>query len=370
MMKTRIVTGLGFGDEGKGRVTSYLCSLAARPLVVRYCGGHNAGHTVVINGQRHIFSSFGSGTLQGTPTWWTRFCTFSPTAFCNEYHALRQMGHLPFIKVDGLCPVTTPYDIYANHAEETGNRHGSVGVGVGKTFERQAHFYKLFVQDMFYPSVFRAKLNNIGKYYGRWAGNVTEDMINAYLEDVEEAASLISLSTRNITEGFDTLIFEGAQGILLDQDFGFFPNVTRSNTSSKNAMTLITELGLPRPELWYITRCYQTRHGNGFMTNEGELTGLLNNEHETNQTDTWQGNFRTGLLDIDLLNYALTCDKHFTAGCLANLVVTCADQTGEEFMATLNGRKIKINPLQLAKKLQVDFEKVLFSKSDSGGLEF
>jgi adenylosuccinate synthase len=55
MMKTRIVTGLGFGDEGKGRVTSYLCSLAARPLVVRYCGGHNAGHTVVINGQRQFF---------------------------------------------------------------------------------------------------------------------------------------------------------------------------------------------------------------------------------------------------------------------------------------------------------------------------
>ncbi|HSY75885.1 MAG TPA: adenylosuccinate synthetase, partial [Bacteroidia bacterium] len=70
MKKVSIVVGLGYGDESKGSTTAFLCQQGSNPLVIRYCGGHQAGHTVIYSGKRHVFSNFGSGTLQGAPTYW------------------------------------------------------------------------------------------------------------------------------------------------------------------------------------------------------------------------------------------------------------------------------------------------------------
>ena len=90
MMKKAVI-GLGCGDCGKGITTDYLCSQAKNPLVVRFSGGQQAGHTVVYNGMRHTFSNFGSGTLRGAPTFWSKYCTMDPIGIKNEHSVLHAL---------------------------------------------------------------------------------------------------------------------------------------------------------------------------------------------------------------------------------------------------------------------------------------
>jgi adenylosuccinate synthase len=347
-----IVLGLGFGDEGKGLTTSYLCSLVENPLVVRFNGGHQAGHTVVHNGNRHVFSSFGSGTLQDVPTYWSKNCTVYPTAVLNEFKVLNNI--LPtldrklMLYINPLCPVTTPYDVAYN--QEVQNKNGTVGVGFGATLERHENHYKLFMQDLFYEKVLIAKLKNIQEHY-YYDKAFKKIEIESFLEDCGNMANnWIKIVDDSIMSEY-YCIFEGAQGILLDQDFGFFPNVTRSNTTSKNAIHLSKITGRP-PQIFYVTRSYQTRHGKGFMTNEGDKLHLSHNKNETNKNHEFQGEFRTSPLDLDLLNYALKCDSHFSEGLVKNLVITCTDQY-----------PIDVNALLLS--LDVKFETVYISKGDS-----
>ena len=125
----KAVIGLGFGDEGKGFTTDYLCSQHPNSLVVRFNGGHQAGHTVVYNGLRHVFSNFGSGTLRGCPTYWSEHCTVDPIGVLNELIVLRDNGVTPKLYIDAECPITTPFDIHNNRKVEDSNSHGSCGVG-------------------------------------------------------------------------------------------------------------------------------------------------------------------------------------------------------------------------------------------------
>lgn len=117
-MKISLVIGALYGDEGKGSFVNYLCSQAKNPLVVRFSGGHQVGHTVVIGDKHHIFSNFGSGTLQGTPTYWSEFCTVSPTGILKEGNVLRKLGVEPKLILNANAMVTTPFDILQNHQLE------------------------------------------------------------------------------------------------------------------------------------------------------------------------------------------------------------------------------------------------------------
>ncbi len=112
------VIGLGFGDEGKGMVTSSLATYYNNPMIVRYSGGHQAGHTVEFAGIKHTFVNFGSGTLFGCPTYWSKHCTFEPVGFLNELAVLVEKLEEKFedikVYVHNDCPVTTPYDILHN----------------------------------------------------------------------------------------------------------------------------------------------------------------------------------------------------------------------------------------------------------------
>src|SRR5690606_12238557 len=109
-MVGKAVIGIGFGDEGKGITTDFLCSRSRNPIVVRFSGGHQAGHTVVLNGVRHVFSNFGSGTLRGAPTYWAKYCTVNPIGIINELDSLIKKGITPKLYIDEKCPITTPYD--------------------------------------------------------------------------------------------------------------------------------------------------------------------------------------------------------------------------------------------------------------------
>lgn len=348
-MQTNLVVGLGFGDEGKGRIVSSLVSSDPNAIVVRYCGGHQAGHTVVKDRldttKPHVFSSFGSGTLQGAPTYWSRFCTFYPWAVRNEFNRLQELGITPTLYVDALCPVTTNFDAAHNKIREAKVRHGSVGVGIGSTFARHEAYYKLYFQDLFNETVLRAKLDNIMfNYYGDSFALEWEALRDKFLASAQFIRTCdniqLVVGDKFDFNRYDNVIFEGAQGILLDQDFGFFPNVTRGNTTSKNAITLIKEFNLPRPRIYRLTRTYQTRHGNGFMSNQDKEPLLIHTEHETNVTSQWQGPFRKSWLDLDLIRYAVQCDQHFTGDRPSTLIMTCVDQSGTCFPVTSQGSRI------------------------------
>lgn len=320
-MKTSIVVGLCYGDESKGATVSFLSK--PNDLVVRFNGCHQAGHTVVKDGYRHVFSSFGAGTLNGAHTYWSEYCPFYPKAFYNERQVLLRNGFDPIHYIHPLSPITTPFDIDHNQQTEDINKHGSVGVGFGATVGRHENTpFKLHAIDLTYRHILLHKLNLIADYY---KSDNREEKINDFLWYVDR--NFLRIKTLSeIKNNYEHIIFEGAQGIMLDMDHGFFPNVTRSNTTSKNAMQIIKDNELPAPHVYYVMRSYLTRHGNGFMPNEDAELLFAD---ETNITHKYQGAFRQGFHSLDQLTYAISCDCTYTGyfTCKKTLVVSCLDQT-------------------------------------------
>lgn len=376
-----IIVGLGFGDEGKGLATSYFANKLANSIVIRFNGGHQAGHTVVYNNHRHVFSSFGSGTLQNIPTYYSKECVFSPSSFLKEYDALMTaLKTPPLYHLHAMCQVTTPFDVYGNIVNST-NGHGTVGVGFGATIQRSEEYFKLFVRDLYYEKIMKQKLRNIYQVYYKdllpiFKQNKVSitDLIEQFITDAKRITTLVDLVKDELDEfsildqTCDNIIFEGAQGVMLDMDHGFFPNVTRSNTTSKNAISLIDReiiANTDNIEVCYVTRTYQTRHGNGYMSNESlPFPTLKNCENETNVTHRYQGEFRKSLLDIDQLKYAIDCDDYYSARFSKNLMITCIDQTTESFDVTINNEVKKITVDELPKLLNVRFNKVYLSYGD------
>lgn len=396
MKKASVVVGLGYGDEGKGLTTDYIgfSALAERekPLVIRFNGGQQAGHTVRTSTElHHVFSNFGAGTLRAIPTYWSSYCTFAPANYLKEFEALTQLGIRPLLYLDGLCPVTTHYDVLYNRClEDTrGNaRHGSCGLGFGATIERQYLTpYKLFAQDLFFPKISQLKLLAIRTYYREkflqnnlstfehFDHQAADERFLAQLEQLalHHTQGYLHLTTEKSIfqhHDFDHYIFEGAQGILLDMDFGCFPHVTRSNTTSKNALDIIRrnipEL-LAQTQLYYVTRCYQTRHGAGFMEYENEPLALVNTELETNRFNDYQGNFRISPLKISELLYALQTDQHFSEGLTKNLVITCLDQINPAVIPLIvQGKKMLTSVYYLVNSLNGNFKKILGSFNPCG----
>ena len=184
-MEAFAVIGANWGDEGKGLITDFLCRQVENPLVIRYNGGCQAGHTVVSpEGVRHVFSHFGSGTLAGAPTYLSKHFVVNPILFNREYDVLVEKGIVPKVCVHPDCIVTTPFDMMINQATEKarkGDRHGSCGYGLFETLQRVGTSFNFTVGDM------RAWLCNntfkdVLKYIrGVWVpGRLHELRLNSY----------------------------------------------------------------------------------------------------------------------------------------------------------------------------------------------
>lgn len=353
-MMCQAVIGGGFGDEGKGKVVSYLSTTSPNPLVIRYCGGQQAGHHVVINDKLdHVFANFGSGTLQGFDTYWSKYCTVDPVGIFNELKDLNKKGIKPKLLLDQKCSVTTPFEKYYNETIDKNLKHGTCGVGVGQTHQRENDYYSLLVLDLIHPTILKIKLELIRQYYNTkiikygWKEEVSE-----FLNDCEYLVNSESIKiVKEIPnlENYSNFLFEGSQGLLLDQHFGFFPHVTRSNTGSKN----INQMGFS-PEVFLVTRAYQTRHGNGPMTNEDYLDKFYKeNPYEQNLDSGIQGVFRITPLDLDLLKYGISRDKGIQKYGF-NLVITCLDLL-EEYILTVGGKPFKFkNEIDFVSKIRFE----------------
>ena len=168
MKKVFVVIGLGYGDEGKGKVVDYLCKEYENSIVIRFNGGQQAGHSVYSdNGIKpHMFSNFGSGTLRGKPTLWLNYCTVYLTSLLEEYENLEVK---PFLYLDFECPLTTSFDVLFNRALEDSrgsNRLGSCGLGFGATIERSINpDLRFTVGDLSNRDSVKNKLAKIIVYY-------------------------------------------------------------------------------------------------------------------------------------------------------------------------------------------------------------
>lgn len=328
-MKAQIVVGFGFGDEGKGITTDFLCSQNENSLVVRFSGGQQCGHNVCIGEINHVHSNFGSGTLRGLPSFFSEHCTFYPVTMFNEFFVLQKKGISPKLYLHPLTKLTTPYDVIANRILERKNNHGSCGLGIGTTMKRDESGYKLHAVDLENVKLLKIKLDEVREYYEKFIEISGKD--KEWLdEELENFFTFllhlpINISDYELMNKFPNLIFEGSQGIMLDQNHGIFPHVTFANTTSKNAIEICDRFGIENREIFYVTRCYSTRHGVGWMPNENKIE-LQNNEAEINVYNEHQKDFRIGEIDYDLLNYALKVDEIYSRNIEKNLVITCLDQ--------------------------------------------
>ena len=352
----QVVIGAQFGDEGKGRVTDYYAAQVGDDgVVIRFNGGAQAGHTVVTpDGSRHVFSHVGSGAFAGAATFLSRFFVSNPILFLKEMENLAAKGVKPAVYVDPRSPVTTPYDMMINQIverERGGDRHGSCGVGFGETIERNLTLaYALTVADLADQSALATKLDLIRRDYApvrlarlgfadAFARNAdlfrSDAILERYVEDARRFVEAITVAdARTATRGRH-LLFEGAQGLLLDQDRGFFPHVTRSNTGLRNVLALAEELRLERLEVTYATRAYSTRHGAGPLPRELPEKPYPGVVDATNVPNAYQGTLRFGWLDLDVLHRAIAedladADRLPGLAVDARLAITCLDQVGDD----------------------------------------
>ncbi|WP_245796398.1 adenylosuccinate synthetase [Actinacidiphila alni] len=311
-----IVVDLGFGDAGKGAVVDRLCQDGTVQAVVRFNGGAQAAHNVVTaDGRHHTFAQFGSGTLRAVPTHLSRFMTVDPLALSAEADHLRTVGvpnPYALLTVDRAAPLATPYHAAANRLREQARgaeRHGSCGMGVGEA----ARYALAHPGDA--PTVgdclsrtrllrqLRLLRDRLADELGPLPAPPVEDCADVFAAfaravTLTDGAALHALLRRG------RVVFEGAQGVLLDEWHGFHPYTTWSTTTFANAETLLAEAGAPRSALRLgVVRTYTTRHGPGpLVTEDPELTPLLPEPH--NGHGRWQGAFRTGHFDAVAHAYA------------------------------------------------------------------
>lgn len=331
------VAGLACGDEGKGATVDALVRRRGLELVVRYNGGPQAAHHVVReDGAVHCFAQLGAGSLvPGVRTQLSRFMLVEPLALAREAAALERLGAaapLRRVAVDAACAVVTPFHRLQGRMQELARgtgRHGSCGLGVGAAYV-DAHNPRLptlrFGELVGPAAALRGKLRLMQLMKLDQAEQLAQAHPDAglapLLRELERAtlvddliaayAPIAAAVTIDGGEGLRSalrdrpgrVIFEGAQGVLLDAELGFWPHVTPSRTGFAQAEALVAEAGAPPPLRLGVLRAYATRHGPGPLVSESPgLTARLPEPH--NAAGPWQGPMRVGCFDLVAARHAL-----------------------------------------------------------------
>ncbi|KQQ97159.1 adenylosuccinate synthetase [Massilia sp. Leaf139] len=348
----KAVIGANYGDEGKGLMTDYhVAPAGAKGIVVRFNGGAQAGHTVTTpGGTRHVFSHIGSGALAGAATYLARHFVCHPTMFFKE---LATLPAPPQVFVDDRAPVSTLYDILINQIAERhrGNsRHGSCGMGFGETIERNLDpAFALTVADLRQGAGYLLhRLAAIrSSYVPRRLAQLGIDTLDTEatewlasdvaMQGYAHAAMRFCRATQaarpDVLADYDQVVFEGAQGLLLDQERGAFPYVTRSHTGVRNAFEVAAEAGIDAIDVTYVSRAYLTRHGAGPLARELPGRPYAGIRDETNVPNEFQGALRFAHLDLDLLERTIRTDFrdaliYSAITARLELAISCLDQVG------------------------------------------
>ena len=335
-MKAILVAGLGFGDEGKGSIVDYLTRRESSSLNVRFSGGAQAGHNVVLSdGRHHCFAQWGSGTFAGAKTYLSKYMLVNPLFMASEGEHLVSLGVTDAFErmfIDQNALLTTPFHVSINRLRETKRRvdqtleYGTCGMGIGETVDWATRYPELAIRmrDLFNLRDLTCKLEGIRvracleakSLACAWPEDALLDL--DILEDpkmtgyfIDSSMSLLkrgvtiltSLQLGQVFNLKDTVIFEGAQGVLLDEEWGFHPHTTWSDCTFGNALKFLKQFSGIQVTKVGVTRPYHTRHGAGPLPSEKSgKEGLKLNDH--NVGGKWQGDFRVGLFDFVLARYS------------------------------------------------------------------
>ena len=277
MAKNVVVIGTQWGDEGKGKIVDWLTDHARG--VVRFQGGHNAGHTLVIGGKKTVLHLIPSGILRdGVQCYIGNGVVLSPTALLKEMDQLQAAGIDVYsrLKVSEACPLILPYHEAIDKAREIARgaaKIGTTGRGIGPAYEDKVSRRAIRLQDIFHPERFAEKLREVLDYHNfvlqHYFKTDTVDYQTVYEQTLalgERIKPLVVDVPRALYEAGQAgqhLLFEGAQGALLDIDHGTYPYVTSSNCVAGAAAP---GAGVGPQALDYvlgITKAYTTRVGSG-----------------------------------------------------------------------------------------------------------
>lgn len=341
-----VVFDLGFGDAGKGATVDFLVRERAADLVVRFNGGAQAGHTVVLpDRRRHTFAQFGAGTfVPGVQTYLGPRFLLHPGGMAVEALRLERQGiddAWERTRIDARALVISPFQQAAGRLRELARgeaAHGTCGVGIGERVLDADEPDAILAGDLDDPALLRERLAAQqarkrqalaasaglgGRAEPEWAllndAGAVERTLEAWRE-LRPRLRVVSPADASALLGeSEAIVCEGAQGVLLDQTWGFHPHTTWSDCTPAGALELLEGIEAPVFRLG-VLRTYATRHGQGpFPTHDPRLDLTLREPH--NPTGAWQGAFRCGALDAVLLRYALE-----VAGGVDGLALNCLDR--------------------------------------------
>ena len=364
MGKNVVVIGAQWGDEGKGKIVDWLTEQASG--VVRFNGGHNAGHTLVINGKKTILRLIPSGIMHATSTCYIgNGVVFSPEAFFREVDELNAVG-VPNVekrlRVSGNCPLIMPYHIALDQAREAAlgaKKIGTTGRGIGPAYEDKVARRTVRVADLYHSERFAEQVRAVMKLHNfiltQFLGAEAldpEKVIADTLVYAERLKPMVCDVSETLHEQMDEgrqFLFEGAQGSMLDIDHGTYPYVTSSNTVAGSACA---GAGVGPEKLNYvlgITKAYCTRVGEGpFPTELLDETGELL-RRKGNEFGAVTGRpRRCGWLDAFMVKYAARINSMDS---LAITRLDILDGLDEIKMCTgweIDGKPIKYIPADLS----------------------
>ncbi|MDY6828076.1 MAG: adenylosuccinate synthase [Pseudomonadota bacterium] len=335
MGKNVVVLGTQWGDEGKGKIVDLLTDQAA--AVVRFQGGHNAGHTLVIEGRKTVLHLIPSGILRpGVTCIIGNGVVLSPQALLEEIAELESNG-IPVrdrLRISPACPLILPYHVALDQAREVARgsaKIGTTGRGIGPAYEDKVARRGLRLGDLLHRKRFAAKLGEVLDYHNFVLQHYFHTSPVDFQQTLEESLAYgeqlapMTIDTVALLHQFrlrgDHILFEGAQGSLLDIDHGTYPFVTSSNTTAGGTATGSGFGPLYLDHVLGITKAYTTRVGSGpFPTELFDDTGarLAARGHEFGAT-TGRAR-RCGWFDAVALRHAVQINS-VSGLCLTKLDV-------------------------------------------------
>ncbi len=383
-MKNTVVIGAQWGDEGKAKITDLLASQA--DLIIRYQGGCNAGHTVVTDGVTYKFHLIPSGILYGRAICFIGAGTvIHPESFEKEFNELKSQGvDFKNLKISPLASITMPYHIEIDGYSEANAGKGKIGTtkrGIGPTYTDKMGRIGLKIQDLYSYEALSEKLDMIlplknkqlEKVYG--LEPYTKDCIISLCEKYAELFKpYVAFDWQDMLNRYKdkTILFEGAQGVMLDIDYGTYPFVTSSNPIGGCAATGSVIGPTHIKNVIGVTKAYVTRVGEGpfitELTNEtGEKIRNIGGEFGT----TTGRPRRCGWFDAVLSRYCVL------VGGLTEMAITKLDVFNDfdelkicnAYKDTRNGKIYKDYPtnINLHKYLEPVYETLKGWKSDISG---
>ncbi|OUS15694.1 adenylosuccinate synthase [Gammaproteobacteria bacterium 50_400_T64] len=277
MGKNIVVLGTQWGDEGKGKIVDLLTDQAS--VVARFQGGHNAGHTLVIDGEKTVLHLIPSGILRDNVRCLIgNGVVIAPDALLKEMGQLEESG-VPVrerLRISPACPLILPYHIALDQAREVARGKAAIGTtgrGIGPAYEDKVARRGLRLGDLFDRSRFADKLREVMEYHNFMLTNYYKAKASDYAatlascqvwaEELRPLVLDVTAALHETREAGENILFEGAQGTLLDIDHGTYPFVTSSNTTAGGTATGSGFGPLYLDYVLGITKAYTTRVGSG-----------------------------------------------------------------------------------------------------------